>query len=195
MNANSMHKFRNAFKLTVLMSVQFAMSIAVGGVVYCDYITISGNRQDAGARLLTDYIPKANTVIRAKYSSASAATSNNNQFLFCSRSDAAATAGVCNFCFAPNVNGKFRFDYYASQISAATSFMANRDYELLVRDGKAYVTDTVEGTVTELGPGLQSFAPAYKLALFQSYVYKNEEETGWENSFHGRFYYLKIFLL
>ena len=91
MNANSMHKFKNAFKLTVLMSVQFAMSIAVGGVVYCDYITISGAAQDRGVRLLTDYIPKNNTVIRAKYASASASASNNNQFLFCSRSDAAAT--------------------------------------------------------------------------------------------------------
>ena len=190
---NSARKSRNVLKLLALISVQFAISIAVGGVVYCDYIAISGAAQDRGVRLLTDYIPRNNTVIRAKYASASASSSNNNQFLFCSRSEASASTGALNFCFAPNVNGTFRFDYYASQTSASASFTANRDYELLVRDGVAYVTDTVEGTVTELGPGLQSFAPGYRLALFQSYVYKNGEETNWGNSFHGRFYYLKIY--
>ena len=72
-----------------------------------------------------------------------------------------------NFCFCPNVGGKFRFDYYGTQNAATSSFVADRDYELEVRGGKAYVTDSTTSSVVELGNGLQPFVPQYKMALLQ----------------------------
>lgn len=178
---------------SALCAAMVTATAAKADVLRCEYLTISGANQNSGVRLLTDYVPKNNTVVRAKYASSSSASSNNNQFLFCSRFKASASADALNFCFAPNVNGKFRFDYYATQAAAGASFTADRDYELLVSGGKAYVTDTVTESVTELGPGLQSFTPQYKMALFQSYTMSGSTYTGWANSFHGKFYYLKIY--
>jgi len=177
----------------------FAFAAAVAGVAMADavcyeYMTIAGSSQTVGAYMLTDYVPKSNTVVRAKYASSENGASNKNQFLFCSRLKAAATADALNFNFAPNVSGKFRFDYYASQIAATSSFTANRDYELLVSGGKAYVTDTTTDTVVaELGSGLQPFAPQYKMAFFKSYVYNGSAYGTWSNAFHGKFYYIKIY--
>ena len=166
---------------------------ALADVVRLEYMRIIGSSQSVGAWLLTDYVPKSNTVVRAKYTSSSASASNNNQFLFCSRLTEGAAANILNFNFAPNVGGKFRFDYYATQAAASSSFTADRAYELLVSGGKAYVTDTVTGSVTEIGPGLQSFVPQYKMMLFQSYSYNDGAYSGRGNSFHGKFYYLKIY--
>ena len=167
---------------------------ALADVVRLEYMRIIGSSQNVGAFLLTDYVPKSNTVIRAKYASSSASARDNNQFLFCSRLTAGATANILNFSFAPNVFGKFRFDYYATQDSAPSSFEPNRPYELLVSGGKAYVTDTVTGAVTaEIGPGMKSFVPQYKMMLFKSYSYNNGEYNSRDNSFHGEFYYLKIY--
>ena len=170
----------------------------VGGTVFADivcykYLTISGSSQSDGVNLLTDYVPKSNTVIRAKYASSNAGTKNANQFLFCSRLKAAATADALNFCYAANVSGKFRFDYYASQTPAASTFKKDRVYELFVSGGKAYVTDSTTSSVVEIGSGLQSFEPLYKLALFQSYTYSSGSYTLGGNSFHGKFYYLAIY--
>ena len=166
---------------------------ALADVARLEYMRIIGSAQGTGAWLLTDYVPKSNTVVRAKYASSSASASNNNQFLFCSRLRAEASAAALNFNYAPNVGGKFRFDYYATQAAASASFTANRAYELLVSGGKAYVTDTETGSVTEIGPGLQSFVPQYKMMLFQSYLYNNGAYDGRGNSFHGKFYYLQIY--
>ena len=171
-----------------------AAGAAMADVVCYEYLTISGSSISDGVNLLTDYVPKSNTVVRARYASSSAATSGANQLLFCSRLKASATADALNFNFAPNVSGKFRFDYYDKQNAATSSFTANRDYELEVRDGKAYVTDTTTSSVVAtLGNGLQSFTPQYKLALFQSYTYSNGSYTLGSNSFHGKFYYLAIY--
>ena len=185
---------------TVLRSGFAAILVSLGATVTSfgdvaqhEYMRIIGSDPKTGACLLTDYVPKSNTVIRTKYASSSSAASDNSQFLFCSRLKAEASTDALNFSFMPNSSGKFRFDYYASQSKAEQSFVANRPYELLVREGKAYVTDTVTGAVTEIGPGQQSFEPQYKLMLFKSYVYNDGAYDGRDNSFHGRFYYLKIY--
>ena len=191
---------QDKIKTTLRTPAAVALLMALGAtmaseadVLQYEYMRILGSGVGAGAYLLTDYVPKSNTVIRAKYASSSSAASNNNQFLFCSRLRAETSTAALNFNFAPNVGGNFRFDYYASQSAATQSFVANRPYELLVREGKAYVTDTETGTVTELGPGLQSFEPQYKMMLFQSYVYSGGEYGTRSNSFHGNFYYLRIY--
>ena len=127
---------------------------ALAEVVCYEYLTIGGSGASAGVHVLTDYVPKSNTVVRARYASSSAASSSNNQFLFCSRLNSGADTANLHFSFAPNVSGKFRFDYYGAQNGASATFTANRDYVLEVRDGKAYVTDTAKSSVVELGSGL-----------------------------------------
>ena len=169
-------------------------NVAMADVVYYEYLTIAGASQTVGASLLTDYVPKSNTVIRAKYASSSNAGSNNNQFLYCSRLLNTQLPENLHFSFLPNATGKFRFDYYGTHSAPSASFTANCDYELLVGGGKAYVTDTTTGAVVaELGSGLQSFVPQYKMAFFKSYTYDGGAYGNWSNAFHGRFYYIRIY--
>ena len=177
----------------------FAFAVAAAGAAEADavcyeYLTISGSSQTVGAYLLTDYVPKSNTVVRAKYASSENGASNKNQFLFCSRKAYSAATENLHFSFASNVSGKFNFYYYGSQHTASNGFAANKDYELLVSGGKAYVTDTTTSeVVAELGSGLQAFAPQYKMAFFKSYVYDGSAYDTWGNAFHGKFYYIKIY--
>ena len=177
----------------------FAFSVAAAGAAEADavcyeYMTIAGSSSTIGAYLLTDYVPKSNTVVRAKYASSENGASNKNQFLFCSRQAYEATTENLHFSFAPNGSGKFNFYYYGSQHTASNGFTANKDYELLVSGGKAYVTDTTTDTVVaELGSGLQPFAPQYKMAFFKSYVHNGSAYGTWSNAFHGKFYYIKIY--
>ena len=84
-----------------------ACMTARADVVCYEYMTVTGSGQGAGVYVLTDYVPKSNTVVRAMYSSSSAATSSANQFLFCSRLNYGADPANRNFNFAPNVGGKF----------------------------------------------------------------------------------------
>ena len=170
----------------------FALSARADIVCY-EYMTIGGSAQADGVYVLTDYVPKSNTVVRAMYSSSSAATSGAGQFLFCSRLTSGANTANLHFSFLPNSGGKFRFDYHGTQSGASSSFTANSFYMLEVKAGKAYVTDAVSGSVVTLGSGLQSFTPQYKMALFQSYSYSGGEYGSWNNAFHGKFYYLKVF--
>ena len=170
------------------------------GIVLYDRLMICGtaNTQGSGVHILTDYVPKSNSVVRAKYASGSAASSNNNQFLFCSRKGSDNNkVEMKHFSFAPNVGGKFRFDYFGTQHGASATFTAGADYELEVKDGCATVTNvTSGGAATRLGSGLKSFETTYRLALFQSYLVDTSGEPGsWSNSFRGTFYYLKIYEL
>ena len=170
------------------------------GIVLYDRLMICGtnNTQGSGVHILTDYVPKSNSVVRAKYASDSAASSSNNQFLFCSRKGSDNNKEeMKHFSFAPNVGGKFRFDYCGTQHGASATFTAGADYELEVKDGYATVTNvTSGGTATRLGSGLKSFETTYRLALFQSYLVNTSGEPGsWSNSFRGKFYYLKIYEL
>ena len=170
------------------------------GIVLYDRLMICGtnNTQGSGVHILTDYVPKSNSVVRAKYASDSAANSNNNQFLFCSRKGSDNNKEeMKHFSFAPNAGGKFRFDYCGTQHGASATFTAGADYELEVKDGYATVTNvTSGGTATRLGSGLKSFETTYRLALFQSYLINASGEPGsWSNSFRGKFYYLKIYEL
>ena len=170
------------------------------GIVLYDRLMICGtnNTQGSGVHILTDYVPKSNSVVRAKYASGSAANSSNNQFLFCSRKGSDNNKEeMKHFSFAPNVGGKFRFDYYDKQNGASATFTPGEDYELEVKDGYATVTNvTAGGAATRLGSGLKSFETTYRLALFQSYLANDSGEPGnWSNSFRGKFYYLKIYEL
>ena len=170
------------------------------GIVLYDRLMICGtnNTQGSGVHILTDYVPKSNSVVRAKYASDSAASSSNNQFLFCSRKGSDNNKEeMKHFSFAPNVGGKFRFDYFGTQHGASATFTAGADYELEVKDGCATVTNvTSGGAATRLGSGLKSFETTYRLALFQSYLVNTSGEPGsWSNSFRGKFYYLKIYEL
>ena len=168
------------------------------GIVLYDRLMICGtnNTQGSGVHILTDYVPKSNSVVRAKYASDSAASLNNNQFLFCSRKGSDNNkVEMKHFSFAPNVGGKFRFDYLGTQHGASATFTAGEDYELEVKDGYATVTNvTAGGAATRLGSGLKSFETTYRLALFQSYLVNTSgEPDSWSNSFRGKFYYLKIY--
>ena len=170
------------------------------GIVLYDRLMICGtaDTQGSGVHILTDYVPKSNSVVRAKYASDSAASSSNNQFLFCSRKGSDNNkVEMKHFSFAPNVGGKFRFDYYDKQNGASATFTPGADYELEVKDGYATVTNvTAGGAATRLGSGLKSFETTYRLALFQSYLVNTSGEPGsWSNSFRGKFYYLKIYEL
>lgn len=170
------------------------------GIVLYDRLMICGtaNTQGSGVHILTDYVPKSNSVVRAKYASDSAASSSNNQFLFCSRKGSDNNKEeMKHFSFAPNVGGKFRFDYYDKQHGASATFTAGADYELEVKDGYATVTNVASGgTATRLGSGLKSFETTYRLALFQSYLINaSGVPASWSNAFRGTFYYLKIYEL
>ena len=185
-----------AINLGVVFTAVLAVSISsLADVTIYESMTISGSTTSAGVYVLTDFVPKSNTVVRARYASSNNASSGNGQILFCSRKKGGTTSDALQFCFfAANANGKFRFDYNASQSTAASVFTANRDYELLVSGGKACMTDTVTGTAwTELGPGLQSFDPQYKFALFQAYTYSSNAYGSWGSAFHGTFHYMKIY--
>lgn len=170
------------------------------GIVLYDRLMICGtnNTQGSGVHILTDYVPKSNSVVRAKYASDSAASSSNNQFLFCSRKGSDNNnEEMKHFSFAPNVGGKFRFDYCGTQHGASATFTAGEDYELEVKDGYATVTNvTSGGAATRLGSGLKSFETTYRLALFQSYLVNTSGvPASWSNSFRGTFYYLEIYEL
>ncbi len=174
--------------------VAAAAGAAEADAVCYEYLTISGSSQTVGAYLLTDYVPKSNTVVRAKFASSENGTSGKNQFLFCSRKAYSAATENLHFSFAPNVSGKFNFYYYGSQHTASNGFTANKDYELLVSGGKAYVTDTTTSeVVAELGSGFQSFSPQYKMAFFKSYAYSDGTYGSWANAFHGKFHYIRIY--
>ena len=191
--------WRNAvssgLKLAVISVGASTLAFAVhAGEIKCyEYLTVGGSTTTDGVYVLTDYVPKSNTVVRAMYSSSSAASSGNGQFLYCSRLNYGANTANLNFNFAPNVSGKFRFDYYGAQTAASSSFTANRVYMLEVKAGKAYVTDVVSGSVVTLGDGLQSFTPQYKMALFQAYSYSDGKYDSWNNALHGKFYFLMIY--
>lgn len=186
-------------KLSTFFAIAaFAALSAFGDVVCYEYMTItpaSNSQGSGGVHALTDYVPKNDTIVRAKFASSSNAGSNNNQFLFCSRKDYAASTSSKPFTFAANVSGKMRWDYNGVQYPAPSTFEVNADYELEIANGKATITKVSDSSTTVLGPDSlpTEFVPAYKVALFQSYTMSGSTCQGWGNSFHGRFYYLKFF--
>ena len=176
----------------LLRSALLASSLLVAGksvsdIVCYEYMEITGGNSYSGVRYLTDYIPNGNTVIKAKFASSSNDSSGANQFLYCARSG--TDFSNPHFSFAPNVNGKQRF-YYGGTYYDGSTFTKDQVYELLVKDGKAHITDLSTGDTYEIGSGLQSLTMSYRIALFQSYNYLY---YSWGNSFHGKFYYLEIY--
>lgn len=185
---------RNVIITASLLLSAFA---ATAEVKLYEYMTVTGaaDNQASGIYTITDYIPKKDTVIRAKYSTSSVGTQNNNQFLFCSRIDTRDPGGL-NFSYAANVGGKPRWDYNNSKLAPTFAYEANSAYELEIKNG--IVTLTKEGAsspAATIGSGVEDFTPAYKLCFFQSYTMNGNDYAGFGNSFHGRFYYLKVFEL
>jgi hypothetical protein len=162
------------------------LKVASADVVCYEYLTISGGKQDKGARLLTNYIPKDNTVIRARYSSSGNGTAS--QYLFCSR----LKENAGNFSFLPDSGGKFRFDYGSAQCASDVSFTVGRYYDVEAGKGVSDVVDFSTSERVKLETGEQFFNSQYKLALFQSYG-DGATYSEWNNSFKGRFCYLLIY--
>lgn len=183
----------------LIVSVLFAwMALPLFGAVVCyEYMTITpaSGDQTSGVHVLTDYVPKSNAVVRTKFASSSSSNVNNNQFLFCSRLSSSESTGNRHFSFAANVGSLFRWDYYGTFYRAGSSFAADADYEVEVKNGQATVTKVIDPSkVVTLGAAsVADFEPAYKMALFQSYAVSGDSYASWGNSFHGKFYGLKVF--
>ena len=160
-------------------------SSARADVTLYESMTISGSSASAGVYTLTDFVPKSNTVVRAKYSS----KQNHNGCLFCARTSISTKPPY--FVFLPNISSKFEFDYGDSKFTATSNFVADRVYELEIRDGIASITDTISGESTLLGSGLASFAFNRKLALFKTYG--SSDYGSWNNAFEGVFYFLETY--
>lgn len=154
-------------------------------VVLYESMTVSGPSASDGVYVLTDFVPKSNTVVRAKYAS----KQNHTGCLFCARKGSSTNPPY--FVFLPNVSRKFEFDYGDSKSTATANFVADRIYELEIRNGTASVTDTVSGEVVSLGSGAASFESDKKLALFKTYG--NTSYGSWNNAFEGVFYFLETY--
>ena len=192
-------------KLIALVAMLAAGAVTAEVALY-EYMTVTGtaNNQKSGVYTITDYIPKKDTIIRAKYSTSSLAANKNNQFLFCSRKNTLDNFTGVNFSFAANVSGKPRWDYDDSKQSSPSpssfTYAADLAYELEIKNGIATLTKEGESSPAATyepisGKARETFTPAYKLCLFQSYTMSGDTYTGFDNSFHGRFYYLKVFEL
>ena len=160
-------------------------SSARADVTLYESMTISGSSASAGVYTLTDFVPKSNTVVRAKYAS----KQNHNGCLFCARKGSSTNPPY--FVFLPNISKKFEFDYGDSKFTATDNFVADRVYQLEVRNGTASVTDTVSGAIVSLGSGLASFESDKQLALFETYG--NTTYGNWNNAFEGVFYFLETY--
>jgi hypothetical protein len=68
-------KVRKMCIISALAVIALAALAAHADVVRYEYMTIAGSTTTDGVRVLTDYVPKSNTVVRAMYSSSSAASS------------------------------------------------------------------------------------------------------------------------
>lgn len=178
------HITKKSLRVAVSATAFFVMgwTAAFANVSIYEYMTISPSSQTKGVRLLTSYIPTSNTVIRARFS----AKQDYTGCLFCSRS---TSGGTPYFSFWANMSKRFRFDYYNANQSTDSNFVADKVYELEVKDGVATLTADNE-TVAVLSPcdGIQSFPASYPLRLFQSYM-----NTTWDNSFKGNFYHIRIY--
>ena len=200
-DSRSILKSRSARVVLPLVAALFAFALAApsarAAVTCYEYMTITGtaNTQGSGVYVNTGYKPNGETIVRAKFASASSSSSNNNQFLFCSRkSYDNNNTEMLHFSFAPNVGGKFRFDYYGTHYAASESFTANGPYEIEVKGGKATVTKVSGSMPTNLGPSsAATFSATYPLVLFQSYTMSGTSPGGWGNAFRGTFYYLQVF--
>lgn len=97
----------SAFGASLCVAI-FAMATpfsAHADVTLYNSMTISGSSVSDGVYVLTDFAPKSNTVVRAKYAS----KQNHTGCLFCARKGSSTNPPY--FVFLPNVSKKFEFDY------------------------------------------------------------------------------------
>ncbi|MCR5840166.1 MAG: hypothetical protein K6G94_11095 [Kiritimatiellae bacterium] len=180
--------FRDSVFDASLCIAIFAMATpfsAHADVTLYNNMTISGSSVSDGVYVLTDFAPKSNTVVRAKYAS----KQNHTGCLFCARKGSSTNPPY--FVFLPNVSKKFEFDYGDQKFTATANFVADRAYELEIRNGTASVTDTVSGEIVSLGSGLASFESDKQLALFKTYG--NTSYGAWNNAFEGVFYFMETY--
>lgn len=174
----------------ILAAALAAFLSARADVTLYESMTISGSSSSDGVRVLTDFVPKSNTVVRARFSTAKP---NYAGGLFCSRKDAYPN-NYPHFAFYANTSaGKLQFNYGGNSFTASGTAVADHVYELEVANGIATVKDTETGTTTTLGSGLQSFTTQYRLALFQLYKRSNNDYADWASPFKGDFHYLKLY--
>ncbi|MBR2940927.1 MAG: hypothetical protein IKC14_06420 [Kiritimatiellae bacterium] len=189
-------------KRIVLMVLSFASVVCLAAdpdyerAVFYTKMSVSGGKS-GGQRVATGYSPNGGTIIRARYASRRQNTKNEacNQCLYCARNSTKRTTDKPDFSFFLSVNGKPRFDYYGSSVPGGTPYETNCVYDLLVKDGKAVVTDVVSGATDEMTVGLAGFDPKFPIYLFSSYEYSSGVPAKFGNSADIDFYFLEIYEL
>lgn len=178
-------------------AVTLAAAICYGGTNVYTYMDITGSGAGDGAYVNTGYLPRYDSIIRAKFQ----VTDNGNQALYCSRKAYDQNAANKLFCYFPAMNSKIRYDYHdkhyagASMIGTA-DYPYNADLTLEVKNGVSTLTLDSTGTVIDgpIGPGLKTAfgQSSYPLALLSSFNMSGSDPANWGNCFHGRFYYLQV---
>ena len=161
-------------------------------VTLFDTMTVGGTAGTAGSgvRILTDYVPKWDSIVRTKY--AADPDANATQFLFCSRE--AWNAKL--FAWAARIgNGQCAWSFNGTQHYSWDNVASADEVFLEVKNGDAVLTrlwDENHWYLTNNVP-VQAFDPQYRMALFQSYTISGGNYGNWGNSFRGDFHYLQIF--
>ena len=160
-------------------------------VTLYDTMAIGGTAGTAGSgvRILTDYVPKWDSIVRTKY--AADPDANATQFLFCSRE--AWNAKL--FAWAARIgNGQCVWNFNGTQHYSCDNVASADEVFLEVKNGDATLTrlsDENRWYLTNDVP-VATFEPQFRMSLFQSY--QNGSNYGnWNNSFRGDFHYLQIF--
>ena len=161
-------------------------------VTLYDTMTVGGTAGTAGSgvRILTDYVPKWNTIVRTKY--ADDPDANATQFLFCSRE--AWNAKL--FVWAARIgNSQCVWSFNGTQHYSWDNVASTDEVFLEVKNGDATLTrlsDENRWYLTNNVP-VATFDPQYRMSLFQSYTISGGNYGNWGNSFRGDFHYLQIF--
>ena len=185
--------FSSAYTAVSVAGRAFTPPSDPGAVTLYDTMTISGTVGTAGSgvRVLTDYVPKWNTIVRTKYADDPAASTP--QFLFCTRE--AWNSRMFGWMPAYNNKKQCWWNYNTSQIQSWDNVASTDEVFLEVKNGDAVLTrlwDESHWYLTNTVP-VQAFDPMYRMALFQSYTISGGNYGSWGNSFRGDFHYLQIF--
>ena len=181
----------SAYTKLMVTGRSFTAPTDPGAITLYDTMTISGTSGTAGSgvRILTDYVPKWDSIVRAKYKGNPGA--NATQFLFCSRKE--WNSEVFGWVARMN-NNQCCWYFNGAQIGSWDNVATNGEVFLEVKRGDAILTrisDEYRWYLTNDVP-FATFTPQYRLALFQSYQ-NGASYNNWNNSFRGDFHYLQIF--
>ena len=185
--------FSSAYTAVSVTGRAFTPPSDPGAVTLYDTMTISGTAGTAGSgvRVLTDYVPKWNTIVRTKYADDPAASTP--QFLFCTRE--AWNSRMFGWMPAYNNKKQCWWNCNTSQIQSWDNVASTDEVFLEVKNGDAVLTrlwDESHWYLTNTVP-VQAFDPMYRMALFQSYTISGGNYGNWSNSFRGDFHYLQVF--